>query len=329
LTDSIGVSSGTLTILGLTNARSLEKPTTAHFMLGEDCIHSCKFCSQAKCSTSLPNHLSRVTWPKRDWTDIAAPLSTAITAGTVKRACLQVVESPGAVRLSVQLLGRIRAIQKTFPISVCAAPTSVSRVELFMEAGASRVGLPVDAASRRIFGTIKGRRFDRSWEVLRKASQKWPGRISTHLIAGLGETEEEIVRSISMATELGITVALFAFTPVKGTQMEKEQPPSLASYRRIQLAAFFLSRGGNIDKVRFEGGRIAHIHISNPEILDEIKKGVPFQTSGCSYCNRPYYNERPGRIHMNYPRALSEKEALRCLLDSKLDHARVLKEYES
>ncbi len=319
MTDTIGVSFGTLTVLGLTNARSLEKPTTGYFLLGEHCIYSCSFCSQAKRSKALPNQLSRVTWPRLSWAKIYAPLAGAIDRGEIKRVCLQIVESPGATSQAVQLIRNIRDISRTFPISVCVAPTSVSRVELFFRAGASRIGLPIDAASKEIHNLVKGREFDESWDILRQASEKWPGRISTHLIAGLGETEEDIARSIARANGMGITVGLFAFTPVKGTQMEDEPPPPLGSYRRIQLAAYVLGRGGSIDQVGFKNGRISNIRISSPEILYEAKKGIPFQTSGCPDCNRPYYNERPGQVPMNYPRPLSDKEASDCLLDSELN----------
>ncbi len=319
LTDTIGVSFGTLTLLGLTNARSLEKPTTAHFLLGEHCVNSCSFCSQAKRSKALPNQLSRVTWPEVSWTEISTPLAGAIDRGDIKRACLQIVESPGATNQAVQLIRNIRGISRIFPISVCVAPTSISRAGLFFRAGASQIGLPIDAASKEIYNLVKGRGFDESWGILRQASEKWPGRISTHLIAGLGETEEDIVRSIARARGMGITVGLFAFTPVKGTQMEDEPPPLLGSYRRIQLAAYVLGRGGSIEQMGFEDGKISYIRISSPEILREVRKGIPFQTSGCPDCNRPYYNERPGQVPMNYPRPLSAHEASDCLLDSELN----------
>lgn len=317
--DEIGVSYGTLTLLGLKNAQTMVEPTTAHFMIGEGCTYSCKFCSQAKCSHSSPHLLSRVIWPKRAWSDLASPLDEAISGGLLKRACLQIVESPGATNQAIGLIRQIRAISDTFPISVCVVPTSVARVELFFQSGASRVGLPLDAACPRIYSEIKGREFTEAWDVLKKASKRWPGRISTHLIVGIGETEEEMARCIADVNSLGITVGLFAFTPVRGTQMQHVPAPSLASYRRVQLVSHILRRGGRLEQISFKGGKIASVEISSSNVLDEVKKGIPFQTSGCAYCNRPYYNERPGQIPMNYPRALSKQEAHDCLLQSQLN----------
>ena len=42
-----------------------------------------------------------------------------------------------------------------------------------------------------------------------------------------------------------------------------------------------------------------------------IQSGVPFQTSGCPGCNRPYYNERPGGILYNFPRKPNMHEAIK------------------
>lgn len=317
--ENIGVSYGTLTLLGLNNARALDEPTTAHFLLGEDCVYSCRFCAQAKSSNCAHNMLSRITWPQKSWGDIAMPLAEEIDSGRVKRICLQVVEAPGATSAALAVLRQIRRISKSVPISVCVTPTLVSRVRVFFKAGASNVGLPVDVASGSLHEQIKGRRFHDAWETLRKASQMWPGRISTHFIAGLGETEEDMVRCIAMARDLGITVGLFAFTPVRGTPMQDASAPSVASYRRIQLAAYCLSRGGSLDWIGFQDGRIAHIGIPDQSLIREIQQGIPFQTSGCSHCNRPYYNERPGQVPMNYPRPLSDCEARNCLLESQLN----------
>jgi biotin synthase len=48
--------------------------------------------------------------------------------------------------------------------------------------------------------------------------------------------------------------------------------------------------------------------ITKDALLEIIRNGEPFQTSGCPGCNRPYYNERPGGHLYNYPRKLYVKE---------------------
>ena len=89
--------------------------------------------------------------PEVSWAEISTPLAGAIDRGDIKRACLQIVESPGATNQAVQLIRNIRGISRIFPISVCVAPTSISRAGLFFRAGASQIGLPIDAASKEIY----------------------------------------------------------------------------------------------------------------------------------------------------------------------------------
>jgi len=315
---AVGVSAGTLSILGLSHAISFNAPTTAHLLVGEKCVNSCSFCSQAKCSRTPPGHLSRVTWPKKDWEEIRESLKKAIESKAIKRICIQVVENSEGTRDGLSLLEKIRALDGAIPVSVCIAPYSVTRAGLFLEQGASRVGLPLDAASPRVYREVKGGDISKAWDVIERAARAFPGRISTHFISGLGETEEEMVMALDKAKRVGVTVALFAFTPVRGTPMAGKEPPSLASYRRIQIAAYFLKQGGNPLAMEFADGNIRRMDVEDPTIVDGIMKGEPFQTSGCPDCNRPYYNERPGGPMLNFPRELDTDEAKACVRESGL-----------
>ena len=318
--DKVGVSLGTAAVLGLKRARLQETPTTGHFLFGEKCSNNCAFCAQASGATAGPHHLSRVTWPEFTWEQIQEPLRQALGNGALKRVCVQTVECAGTPEQALEFVRRVRALSPSVLISASVAPVSVARVKVYFDAGATNVGLPVDAATAKIYSGVKGGPegvFERSWEVLAKCASVWPGRISTHLIVGLGETEEEAVKFLEKARDAGVTAGLFAFTPVKGTAMESQDPPSVSSYRRVQLAAHYLKKGGDAGGIEFSGGRISRIGLEG-HLLEEAVEGRPFETSGCLYCNRPYYNERPGQVMMNYPRPLDPDEALLALKDSGL-----------
>ncbi len=309
---------GTAVLLGLSKAKLFEKPTTAHFLLGDRCVNDCAFCAQAKNSRSLPNYLSRVAWPKFVWEEIEEPLTRCLGDKVFLRVCVQTVECSEGTGSALAFIRKVRSVSRDAEISACITPYSMSRVEAFFRAGASRVGLPVDAVTPSIFRRVKKGSADAAWAVLCEASRKFLGKVSTHFIAGLGETQEEMVGAIVKAKENGVTVAMFSFTPVRGTEMEKALPPQLSYYRRIQLAAHFLKRGGNARDIRFSNGEIVGIAFADPRFRQEIRQGRPFMTSGCLGCNRPYYNERPGQDMLNYPRALSADEAVRALEESGL-----------
>jgi biotin synthase len=48
-------------------------------------------------------------------------------------------------------------------------------------------------------------------------------------------------------------------------------------------------------------GGITGYGLTNEELNKEIDSGLPFRTSGCPNCNRPFYNEKPSGPLYNYP----------------------------
>ena len=168
---------------------------------------------------------------------------------------------------------------------------------------------------------VKGRKrgSDLSWQIMEKAIQEAVevfGKrfVSTHLIIGLGETEKQAIQFLQKFYDLNITVGLFAFTPVKGTTLEKHPQPPIDSYRRIQLARYLINAGKtSYSKIRFgrtkeQKERILDFGVEKEELDQIITYGKPFRTSGCPHCNRPFYNESPGKDLYNYPNDLTEEE---------------------
>lgn len=308
---------GTASVLGLAKAKLLEIPTTAHFLFGSGCVNDCAFCAQARSSHSGPHRLSRVTWPEFAWGQIREPLAKAISQGVFRRVCAQAVECPEGTASVLRFVRNVRALSPDVGISACVTPYSVSRVTALLEAGASDIGLPIDAATSDTFARVKKGSLERAWDVVLRAGRKHPGKVTTHLIVGLGESEQEMVESIVKARDNGVRVGLFSFTPVRGAAMEHWPQPEASHYRRVQLAAYYLKRGGGVDGIEFLKGRISKIRIPR-DMSDGVLKGHPFRTSGCPDCNRPYYNERPGQIMMNFPRNLSSEEARRALHETGL-----------
>ncbi len=150
----------------------------------------------------------------------------------------------------------------------------------------------------------------RRLDLLRRAARLFPGRIGTHLIAGLGETEQEMALALQDLLDRGVMVGLFAFTPVAGTLWEDRPPPSLASYRRIQAARYVMARGAcRADGFSFSTtGQILSYGLHRERLRELLAGGRAFQTAGCPGCNRPYYNERPGKVMYNYPRPVHPAE---------------------
>lgn len=315
----IRLSTGTATLLGLQKSAVQEEPTTAYLMSGQGCSNNCSFCAQARSSCGTAAFLSRVTWPEFPMAKITGSLAAAHQSGKLQRVCIQVIHSPQAMEELCETLKILRESVPQIPISVSAAIDNVKQAAALFENGADTLNISLDGASREVFEAAKGKSWEGTWSLLRKAAEAFPGRIRTHIISGLGETEYDFVYTIQKCKDLEIGTGLFAFTPIKGTQLETRPQPPLNSYRRLQAANYLIatgySRAGHF-KYRPDGS-IATLGIPAEDLKKILVDGKAFETSGCKGCNRPYYNESPRQVPFNYPRPLTEievEEAVRAVL---------------
>ena len=113
------------------------------------------------------------------------------------------------------------------------------------------------------------------------------------MIAGLGETEKELLTAVQKVFDLGVLPALFAFTPVRGTVLEGMNQPEVGSYRRVQLARYLIVAGlVRLSDMGFDAeGKIVDFGLDCTRLNEIVDSGKPFLTSGCADCNRPFYNE--------------------------------------
>lgn len=310
------ISAGTATALDLTGHRADVLPTAAYLMVGERCSSNCLFCSQARESTAPASRLSRVSWPHFESGKILERLCRAASSGLIRRVCLQVVNSPDALEETESWI-RSLSREASLPVCVSTSPLGPAGTTRLFSAGADRISFPLDAASPGIFRKVKGGDYAACLRGLIDAARRHPGRIMTHLIAGLGESEEELIGLIADLAEKNIGTGLFAFTPVRGTPMENDRPPELSSYRRVQLA-HFLARNGIFRDFEFSGGRLC-LEAVPERLLSHGALGEAFRTSGCPDCNRPYYNERPGGPWYNFPRPMTPDEVRGALREAALN----------
>jgi biotin synthase len=242
--------------------------------------------------------------------------------GTQKivRCCLQVTTAPHHVQRTLSLVQQLRC-QSTIPVCASIAVESLAEIENLLASGADRVTLALDAANERVYREAKGPGWQARLDLLRKAAERFPDHIGTHLIAGLGETEQEMVSILQELLERGITIGLFSFTPVPGTAWDDRASPELSSYRRIQVARHLLTLGTcRAQDFGFSpAGRIVSFGLGQEQLCCLLRDGVAFQTAGCGGCNRPYYNEHPGKELYNYPRPLSAEEAQLAMAETMAD----------
>ncbi|NHJ87714.1 MAG: radical SAM protein [Asgard group archaeon] len=317
----VRASIGTATALGLESVKTDILPTTAYLMMDSPnhCLSNCSFCPQARESSAKADKLSRVVWPLYEVDDILTKLQSG--SHGLKRICIQTVQFINSDVYLLDLLSKIKNYKLTVPISICSYPVEKELFQQMKELGVSRVGISFDCATEKIFDMVKGKKRGQTltWKILEKtledAIEVFGNRfVSTHLIIGLGETEEEALKFIQKFHDKKITIGLFAFTPVQGTDLENHPKPTINSYRRIQIAKYLIEHDqSSYKQMTFKNNkgiknRLVHLGIDSEQLIQIIKSGKAFETSGCPHCNRPFYNESPGKELLNFPRKLTDME---------------------
>jgi len=239
--------------------------------------------------------LSRVKWPIVELEEIVQRLREK--KNLFKRACIQGVVKPW---FHVELLEIASQLYGTgLPVSIASniVPRSIL-VEYSRFSDSFGVGL--DAASPRVHReTMRPGTWESYWRFIEDAVTVYGrGNVYVHLIVGMGETWRELVETITRIYRVGARIALFAFTPVKNTRMSSNRPPSMKKYRFAQIYSYLLDAGYEPQQVLVWRNNEPRIR-KGPWINDDLLQAL--LTSGCPNCNRPYYNEPPGKILYNYP----------------------------
>jgi biotin synthase-related radical SAM superfamily protein len=315
----IRVSFGSAIVLGLMRGMLSAEPTTAYLLTYRRgrCSANCAFCPQSRSSSGRADMLSRVTWPTFNFNDVVKGIKRAAEDRKVKRVCIQALNYP-SVQNDIAYISASIHRASDVPISVSCQPLKYEEMIKLREAGVERVSISLDAATEELFAKIKGELTagPYKWQIhldALKTAVKVFGKmkITTHLIVGLGEREENIVFMMQRCIDMGVFPALFAFTPIPGTRMADHPRPPLAYYRRAQIAHYLITRGiRRFEDMRFENGRISDFGISTDDLYRIVLSGEPFLTSGCPDCNRPYYNEDPKGPIYNYPRKPTSEEII-------------------
>ncbi len=285
------------------------------------CIGKCSFCPQANgTNKKYSDNLSRVQWPVFDWDNFYNNLEENQKPNNglrFKRVCIQVLNYRGFFDDVLYIIDKIHTKFPDLNISTAIPPVSSPKMEKMHNAGLERIGIALDACKPSLFAKIKGPdnqgpySWKNHWKTMDEALVVFGnGKVTTHFIVGLGETEEEMISSIHNAIERNILPGIFLFTPIKGTPMALEKRPPIESFRRIQLCRFLLLKNlQELSRFTFKEGVLVQINkFSQEELRSLINEEIPFLTAGCPDCNRPNYTYRPGEEASGFPRSLTFEE---------------------
>lgn len=316
----IGVSTLTASILGLKKIKTNAKSEQAYFMVGSKCLNSCSFCSQNRNTKEENSFLSRVSWP-------IFPLFEVINSlkdnNFIKKACFQVVGSYNYFDNFIEILKTFKStLDMHFGASIDVY--SIEQIDILFNNGLLNLGIALDAASNEVYKNVKKKdiTFDKMLNLIVESAKKYPNRITVHLIIGLGESDYDLIKLFKILKKQNVNIALFAFTPLKGTEMQFYPKVQLNRYRNIQILRELYK---NLDESDFEK-IISYINFNKDNMIEYFSKeilkvpnflvllntGNYMKTSGCPLCNRPYYNDEPQNkdlynFHFDPPTEIIEK----------------------
>ncbi|MEK6679117.1 MAG: radical SAM protein [Nitrospirota bacterium] len=290
----------------------------------DGCHASCAYCGLGRDRDSMYSEKSfiRVEWPRYPLKEIIN--RSKLQMDNIERFCISMIMNHRAVDDTVLVVKEIKS-EIDINISVLSNPSSLKDedIQRFKDAGADRFTVAMDCATKEIFDKYRGigvngqHRWERYWDILKKARPIFgEGNIGCHLIAGLGETEKEMLHTIQRVKDMGGTTHLFSFYQEAGSLLENYPQCPANQFRRIQLARYIIDFDyARIDDMDFdEKGRVVDFGVSEDGLDKLIESGIPFQTSGCpgkdkrvACCNRPFGDSRPSDIR-SYPFRLKEKD---------------------
>lgn len=285
----------------------------------EGCRANCSYCGLARHREESRDYADRnfirVDWPTVRYSEIIECVRRNDDHGQFERMCISMITNRHSGHDTLVLLQRWVHEVPRIPVSILSNPMTMKRTDLetLHTEGADIFTVALDAVTPEIFERTRGKTVDsphtwkKYWQAIEWAAEIFgPEKFGVHLIAGIGETEEEILHVAQRIRDLGGHNHMFAFFPEQGSVMEDWEPVPRDQWRRVQLARFLIDYAdGRIEDMRFdEDGKVVDFGLDRAELDALIASGKPFQTSGCpgksgediSACNRPYGDSSPSDI---------------------------------
>jgi len=313
----VRASMGTLGTLGLELVQMDTPPTTAYLQIYTEkrCKANCQFCAQASGSSADLTHIARGMYIPFDLEAVVERLKMAYEREYLARACIQTLLYDTWWEDTVYLVKRIRK-ESQIPISLAVFPLDTGKYEELRKMGVNELVVPLDACTPELFDKIKGKTtggpysWERHIDGIKLASVIFE-KVGTHLIIGLGESDEDAIKIISGFFNNNVNTALFSYTYIPGTQSkasDKTENESVRHYRTVQLARhLILEKLSSYPGMMFKEGVLIDYGVNADVIHQTIENGKAFQTSGCPGCNRPMANETFSKI-LNFPKKPADVE---------------------
>lgn len=208
---------------------------------------ACQFCAigqslaaKSTIAEKTPAQLAEVARAAAELDGIKHVVLTTGTPHTPDRGAAVLSDCASAIKLASGL-----------PVQAqCEPPADFGWFDKLRRAGVDSLGLHLEAVTERVRRRIMPGKAEVPVSVYLEAFASavacfGRGQVSTYLLAGLGDTREEILEMCERLVTLGVYPFVVPFVPIAGTALEDEPPPEPAFMRDVlDRVAAVLQRHG-------------------------------------------------------------------------------------
>ncbi|WP_086932107.1 MSMEG_0568 family radical SAM protein [Agarilytica rhodophyticola] len=215
---------------------------------------SCQFCAIEE---SLKNGS---TIARKDPEQIAEVTKAAVELDGVSQ-LIMTTGTPKTSDRGAEILARCaKAVKRQVNIPIqaqCEPPAEDYWFTRLKNAGVDALGMHLEAVSDRVRKAIMPGKasvpLTRYFSAYKKAVEVFgAGNVSTYILAGLGDTEEEIITISQALIDIGVYPFVVPFVPVAGTPLENHPMPNPEMLTRIfsRLGPAIKARGIQSDTLK-------------------------------------------------------------------------------
>lgn len=214
----------------------------------------CQFCAIGESlrtgrtiARKAPEQLAEVASAAQQLDDIQNVVMTTGTPSTEDRGAALLAESAHAVKTRTGLSIQVQ----------CEPPADFTWFQRLRSAGADSLGMHLEAWNEGVRRRVMPGKAEIPvafyLEAFRAAVSVFGrGQVSTYLLAGLGDSVQDLLEASRCLIEIGVYPFVVPFVPVRGTPMADQRPPAAEFLRRVlqPLGRWLTEAGMTSEKVK-------------------------------------------------------------------------------
>ncbi|MFT8586481.1 MSMEG_0568 family radical SAM protein [Acetobacter papayae] len=217
---------------------------------------SCQFCAigqsleaERTIAYKTPAQLAEVAKAAVELDGVRDMVLTTGTPNVIDRGAAVLAESARAIKAAIDL-----------PLQVqCEPPRDHNWFERLRDSGADSLGMHLEAATQAVREKIMPGKATVSVERYMQAfASAVPvfgrGQVNTYILAGLGDSAEEILNLAERLITLGVYPFVVPFVPISGTPLEQHTPPSADFMKSVLAPLGQMLRNANMKSTDIRAG---------------------------------------------------------------------------